>query len=116
MGPIPTIHHHQNTSYLPYTSTNLQNEGNYDQETNNGQDPNSNKQDQQSYQQDSPRRHKATSPNNTTPTSSSKNPFCMYKEEHVADGISTSNNTLIGKILSNKTILKPVLYNTLQGI
>jgi hypothetical protein len=85
MGPIPTIHHHQNTSYLPYTSTNLQNEGNYDQETNNGQDPNSNKQDQQSYQQDSPRRHKATSPNNTTPTSSSKNPFCMYKEEHVAE-------------------------------
>jgi hypothetical protein len=116
MGPIPTIHHHQNTSYLPYTSTNLQNEGNYDQETNNGQDPNSNKQDQQSYQQDSLRRHKATSPNNTTPTSSSKNPFCMYKEEHVADGISTCNNTLIGKILSNKTILKPVLYNTLQGI
>jgi hypothetical protein len=40
----------------------------------------------------------------------------MYKEEHIADGISTCNNTLIGKILSNKTILKPVLLSTLQGI
>jgi hypothetical protein len=40
----------------------------------------------------------------------------MYKEEHVAEGISTCNNTLIGKILSSKTILKPVLHNTLQGI
>jgi hypothetical protein len=40
----------------------------------------------------------------------------MYKEEHVADGIFNCNNSLIGKILSNKTILKPVLLNTLQGI
>jgi hypothetical protein len=40
----------------------------------------------------------------------------MYKEEHVAEGISTCNNTLIGKILSSKTILKPVLQNSLQGI
>jgi hypothetical protein len=40
----------------------------------------------------------------------------MYKEEHVAEGLSTCNNTLIGKILSSKAILKPVIYNTLQGI
>jgi hypothetical protein len=40
----------------------------------------------------------------------------MYKEEHVAEGITTCNNTLIGKILSNKSILKPVLFSTLQGI
>jgi hypothetical protein len=40
----------------------------------------------------------------------------MYKEEDVADGISNCNNSLIGKILSTKIILKPVLLSTLQGI
>jgi hypothetical protein len=81
-----------------------------------GQDPNQNQQNQQEFPQDSQRRSKANNHNNATPTGSSKDPFCMYKEEHVAEGISTCNNTLIGKILSNKTILKPVLHNTLQGI
>jgi hypothetical protein len=45
-----------------------------------------------------------------------KDPFCMYKEEHIEEGVNSCQNTLIGKILSNRIILKPVLHNTLQGI
>jgi hypothetical protein len=40
----------------------------------------------------------------------------MYKEEHVQDGVNSCQNTLIGKILANRIIMKPVLHNTLQGI
>jgi hypothetical protein len=40
----------------------------------------------------------------------------MYKEEHVEEGVNLCNNTLIGKVLSSKVILKPILYNALQGI
>jgi hypothetical protein len=116
MGPIPTIQHHENLNYTPYSPNNLQNEGIFYQNPNQGQDSTYNQQDQQSFQQESPRRYKTTSPNNNTPNKPNKDPFCMYKEEHVADGIFTCNNTFIGKILSNKTILKPVLLSTLQGI
>jgi hypothetical protein len=120
MGPIPTIHHFQNTNYLPYNTTNLQNERNHDQETNYGQETSNgqeyNQQGTPRFQQESPRRQQATNSNTTTPPNPGKTSFCMYKEEHVAEGLSTCSNSLIGKILSNKTILKPVLFNTLQGI
>jgi hypothetical protein len=33
----------------------------------------------------------------------------MYNEEHIEDGVNLCRNTLIGKILSNKTILKSIL-------
>jgi hypothetical protein len=115
MGLVPTIIHHKGTAreesnYIPYSPSNLQNEEDYDQ------DSNQNQQNQQESSQDSQRKSEANNQNNTTPTGASKDPFCMYKEEHVAEGISTCNNTLIGKILSSKTILKPVLHNSLQGI
>jgi hypothetical protein len=40
----------------------------------------------------------------------------MYKEEHVEEGINSCQNTLIGKILPDKLIIKHILFNTLQGI
>jgi hypothetical protein len=116
MGPIPSIQHHENISYTHYNPNSLQNEEFSDQIPNQGQDSNFNQQEQQSFQQESPRRYQTSSPNNTTPNKAGKDLFCMYKEEHVADGIFNCNNSLIGKILSNKTILKPVLFSTLQGI
>jgi hypothetical protein len=116
MGPIPTIQHHSNITYVPYSPNNLQIEEMFDQNSNQDQDSTNCQQDHQKFQQESPRRYHTTSPNNTTPTESSKDPFCMYREEHIADGISTCNNTLIGKNLSSKTILKLVLLSTLQGI
>jgi hypothetical protein len=40
----------------------------------------------------------------------------MYEEEHIQEGLNLCSNTLIGKILSNKPILKSILQNSLQGI
>jgi hypothetical protein len=115
MGPVPTIIHHEenpqkDSNYFPYSPSNLQNEEVY------GQDSPQNQQNQQEFTQDPQRKSETNNQNSSTLTGASKDPFCMYKEEHVAEGISTCNNTLIGKILSSKTILKPVLHNTLQGI
>jgi hypothetical protein len=115
MGPVPTIIHHEenpqkDSNYFPYSPSNLQNEEGY------GQDSPQNQQNQQEFTQDPQRKSETNNQNSSTLTGASKDPFCMYKEEHVAEGISTCNNTLIGKILSSKTILKPVLHNTLQGI
>ncbi|KAK2426963.1 zinc ion binding / nucleic acid binding protein [Trifolium repens] len=116
MGPIPTIQHHESVSYTHYSPNNLQNEGNSDQSPDKGQDSTYHQQEQQRSQQETPRRYQTTSPNNTTPNRANTDPFCMYKEEDVTDGISNCNNSLIGKILSTKIILKPVLLSTLQGI
>jgi hypothetical protein len=40
----------------------------------------------------------------------------MYKETHIQEGVNQCRNSLIGKILSGKSILKPILQNTLVGI
>jgi hypothetical protein len=40
----------------------------------------------------------------------------MYKGTHIQEGVNHCKNSLIGKILSEKPILKPILLNTLLGI
>jgi hypothetical protein len=105
MGPRPTITHHVDPTYVPYSPSHLQNEENQ------AQNQSFSQQDPERTQQDSPR-----SPFNTTNSRASDDPFCMYKEEHVEEGINSCQNTLIGKILSDKIILKPILLSTLQGI
>jgi hypothetical protein len=105
MGPRPTIPHQEDHAYLPYSSSHLQNEENQ------SQTHQYHNQDQPRNQQETPKKssHTATSMAN-------EDPFCMYKEEHIEEGVNSCQNTLIGKILSNRIILKPVLHNTLQGI
>jgi hypothetical protein len=110
MGPIPTINYQNNTGYLPYTQPHLQNEE--DQ----GQNQHYKHHDSPRNYQESPRSSQGNKDHNNNATRPNGDPFCMYKEEHVEEGVHLCNNTLIGKILSNKVILKPVLYNSLQGI
>jgi hypothetical protein len=45
-----------------------------------------------------------------------KNLFACTKEEHIQEGVNLCTNSLIGKILSNKPILKSILQHSLQGI
>jgi hypothetical protein len=101
MGNNPVIQHHGDNSYHHYSPTNLQFEDNQSQ-------------NQQYNQQDSQRNHQEqprTNHNNDYKGEPSpwKDPFCMYNEEHIEDGVNLYRNTLIGKILSNKTILKSIL-------
>jgi hypothetical protein len=105
MGPRPIISHHEGHPYFPYSPSHLQNEENQTQNHYSSQ------QEQQKNQQDPSRKSF-----NSTSTGPRDDPFCMYKEEHVEEGVNSCQNTLIGKILSNKFIMKPVLHNTLQGI
>jgi hypothetical protein len=50
------------------------------------------------------------------PASPKEDPFCMYKEEHIKEGVSHCKNSIIGKILSSKPILKSILQNSLLGM
>jgi hypothetical protein len=43
-------------------------------------------------------------------------PFCWYKEDHVQEGIQLCQQSLIGKILSEKFVPKQIIYNSLMGI
>jgi hypothetical protein len=105
LGPRPTISHHDDHSYFPYNPSHLQNEENQ------SQNQSFNQQEQERDQQDPSRR-----PFNTTTSRFSDDPFCMYKEEHVEEGINSCQNASIGKILPDKRIIKHILFNTLQGI
>jgi hypothetical protein len=40
----------------------------------------------------------------------------MYKDERITEGINQCQNSLIGKFLAQKTILKPILQNAFLGI
>jgi hypothetical protein len=111
MGPGPSHNSHDANLYLPYSPTILQNEENQSQsQPKNNQEPSRNP-------NSTPR--SGTKPNyhNTPPTSPGEGTFCMYKEEHIADGINQCKQSLIGKILlAQKPILKSVLHNTLTGM
>jgi hypothetical protein len=110
MGPTPTIQIHSTTNNSPNRPANLQQETVYDD-------------NQFHSQQEQPRNSQSTPRGNQEPNfhhSSSKTdqeePFCMYKEEHIQEGVNLCTNSLIGKILSNKPILKSILQHSLQGI
>ncbi|MCH91899.1 hypothetical protein A2U01_0012830, partial [Trifolium medium] len=110
MGPMPTILHHEESTYLPYSPFNLQNDKEHIQ------DQSKTKQDPQRSYNYSPRRQPEMNSTNTMPTSPGEDPFCMYREEHIKEGIKQCKNSLIGKLLSNKPMLKPIIQNTLMGI
>jgi hypothetical protein len=80
------------------------------------QDQSSPMQDQPRNAHYSPRGSDNANYNNSTPSSTVANLFCIYKNEHMKEGINQCKNNLIGKILSHKPILKPILQNTLLGI
>jgi hypothetical protein len=65
--------------------------------------PTSFNQDQSRNQDPTPKRKDNTSSHNSTmPANQEEDPFCMYKEEHIREGVSHCKNSIIGKILSNK--------------
>jgi hypothetical protein len=86
------------------------------QETEEPQDQASPHQEQQRSCNSSPRRHSGYESYKSPPPSPNEGPFCMYRETHIKDGVNQCKTSLIGKILSDKPILKPILQNTLQGI
>lgn len=47
---------------------------------------------------------------------SATDPFFYYQEDHVQDNIKLCNNSLIGKILTEKQLSTQILYSTLNGI
>jgi hypothetical protein len=107
MGPIPTIQHHNTNNYLPYNSPNLQ------QDTHQGQYQFQSQQERPRNNQESPMRYQDSNHHENSQNGKKEDPFCMYKEEHIKEGIDLCSNTLIGKILSNKPILKSALQNSL---
>jgi hypothetical protein len=114
MGNIPVIQHDGDKVYHHYSPTNLQFEEYQSQNQNQSQNQQYTQQDSQRSHQEQPRtNHNNNYNGNPSP---GKDPFCMYNEEHIEDGVNLCRNTLIGKILSNKTILKSILQNNLQGI
>jgi hypothetical protein len=110
MAPIPTINHYTDNSYIQYSPTIHQ------QESEIGQDPSIPQQEQPRSHNYSPRSQADGDYCNSPPPSTSEGPFCMYKETHIQEGVNHCKNSLIGKILSEKPILKPILLNTLLGI
>jgi hypothetical protein len=110
MGPTPTIQHHHSSNYLPYNSPNLQ------QDTNQSYHQSQSHQEQPRNNQETPRKTQESNHQDSPQHVEKEEPFCMYKEEHIQEGIDQCSNSLIGKILSNKPILKSALQNSLQGI
>jgi hypothetical protein len=110
MGPIPSIQQHTMNNYSYNSPINLQQERVY--EHNQFQ----NHQDQPSSNQSYPRGNQDSTYHNNSSMKDQEDPFCMYKEEHIQEGVNLCKNSLIGKILSNKPILKSILQNSLQGI
>jgi hypothetical protein len=96
-------------NYSPNNPVNLQ------QETFDGNQFHS-QQEQPSYTQSSPRGNQDPNFHHNSSKKDQEDPFCMYKEEHIQEGVNLCTNSLIGKILSNKPILKSNLQHSLQGI
>jgi hypothetical protein len=86
------------------------------QETEDNQDHASPHQEQPRTCNNSPIRQHGYESFSSPPPSPNEGPFCMYRETHIKDGVNQCKNSLIGKILSDRPILKPILQNTLQGI
>jgi hypothetical protein len=110
LGPTPIITHHNDGNYLPYSSSNLQNtEENY-------QDQSPPPQEQPRSFNYSPRGQHGSQSCNNPHFSKREGPFCMYKEEHISDGVQQCKHSLIGKFLSEKPLPKSILQNSLMGI
>jgi hypothetical protein len=111
MGPRPTIAHHTECLYTPYSPSNFQ------PEKDQSPTPSDFNQDQPRNQDSTTRRQGNVPPHkNSMPASPKEDPFCMYKEEHIKEGVSHCKNSIIGKILSSKPILKSILQNSLLGM
>ncbi|MCI11719.1 DUF4283 domain protein, partial [Trifolium medium] len=110
IGSTPIINHHEDYQFFPYSPLNLQQEEEIHQEQHN---PRQEQHNSQFYGQ-----RKSAESNSTTnmPQSPGEGPFCMYKEAHIKEGIQQCKNSLIGKLFSNKPIIKPIIQNTLLGI
>jgi hypothetical protein len=110
MGPIPSIQQHSMNNFSHNNATTLQQERFH--EYNQFQ----NQQDQPSFNQRHPRGNQDSNYQYNSSMEDQEDPFCMYKEEHIQEGVNLCKNSLIGKILSNKPIFKSILQNSLQGI
>ncbi|MCH92169.1 DUF4283 domain protein, partial [Trifolium medium] len=110
MGPNPTFNHHEENQYFQYNSSKLQ------QEEVIHQDQANIRQENHRPQSSHPRNTAEASFTNAMPQSPGDGPFCMYKEAHIKEGIQQCKNSLIGKLFSNKPIIKPIIQNTLMGI
>jgi hypothetical protein len=107
VGPVPTFqsqhrnNQHQNSTYNDH----LQQQNNNHQESN--------------YQED--QRTRPTDSNNgyqsrNSPYNSEEGPFCWYQEDLIQDGIHNCQQSLIGKLLTEKIIPKQIIQNSLLGI
>ncbi|WJX58345.1 hypothetical protein P8452_43810 [Trifolium repens] len=107
VGPEPTYqsHHGNNQQQNPNHSDHLQQKSTNQQE---GQ-----------FQED-PRTH-STTPNNTQhqenySSNTDEGPFCWYQDDIIQDGIQNCQQSLIGKLITEKIIPKQIIQGTLMGI
>ncbi|WJX85442.1 hypothetical protein P8452_67896 [Trifolium repens] len=50
------------------------------------------------------------------PSNSEEEPFCWYQEDHIQEGVHSCQQSLIGKLLTDKIIPKQIINNALLGI
>jgi hypothetical protein len=106
-GPPPTFHtHHSNNQHHSTTNKNplQQQEYNYQeifyQEGQNTQ---------------STGQHSGNNSRNS-PSTTEEGPFCWYQEDHIQDGVQSCQQSLIGKLITEKIIPKQIIQNSLLGI
>ncbi|KAK2444933.1 hypothetical protein QL285_015923 [Trifolium repens] len=107
VGPVPTFqsHHRNNQQQNSNHNEHLQQQSNNQQESN--------------YQKD--QRTRSTDHNNgyqqgNSPSNSDEGPFCWYQEDIIQDGIQNCQQSLIGKLITEKIIPKQIIQSTLLGI
>jgi hypothetical protein len=101
IGPTPILQHHNNNYYQHNSNSNA----NLHQHGNNNQErPRNTSENNSGYQQTN---------DSQTPA---EDPFCWYQEDHIQEGIQHCQQSLIGKILTDKIIPKQIIQNTLLGI
>jgi hypothetical protein len=110
MGHTPIIAHHNDNNYMPYSPSNLQNTEEIYQDQSPSQQEHSRKYNH------SPRKQQGAQSCNNSHAGKREGPFCMYKEEHISDGVHQCKHSLIGKFLSEKPLSKSIMQNSLMGI
>ncbi|KAK2406057.1 hypothetical protein QL285_041841 [Trifolium repens] len=106
-GPTPTYqsHHTNNQHQNPSHNETLQ------QQTNNYQENH-----YQEGQRTPPTAQNNGHQSSNSPSTSEEGPFCWYQEDLIQEGIQNCQQSLIGKLLTEKIIPKQIIQNTLLGI
>jgi hypothetical protein len=107
VGPIPTYQSHNRNNQQ---QNSIHNEP-LQQQTSNQQESN---------YQEGPRTHPTNQNNGDQQRNSQSNteegPFCWYQEDLIQEGIQNCQQSLIGKLITEKIIPKQIIQNTLLGI